>query len=97
MAWVSTDGVAWERAELPGNPEGGAPIPSSVVWDGTRFVAFATSLGSATDTFWTSADGLAWDPLPATTYPGFRAADAVHWGDRLVVIGTGVAFSPPLS
>lgn len=96
VAWVSADGFAWERAELPGNPEGRAPIPSAVAWDGNRFLAFATELGLATDTIWTSADGLTWDRLDATTYPGFRANDAVRWSDRLVVIGNGVAFSPPL-
>lgn len=70
-AWISTDGVAWERApdapELHGEPEAHM---TSVVRGPDGFVAGGWA-GLFTETveprLWTSPDGLAWTPAIQTT------------------------------
>jgi hypothetical protein len=74
-AWVSDDGLAWRR--LPGLPEPPCdPATCSDVgaWGGFRTIAASDagwlilSFGSRA---WTSADGLAWEPLHDSPRPWF--------------------------
>ena len=64
--WVSSDGVDFEEATLPGGSEAGAGITSLVPWQG-GYLALAGAYGYVPATVWSSADGEEWTEEPAMT------------------------------
>lgn len=106
-AYVSSDGIAWERISLPTNGEDRDPI--DVVWTGTEFLVFGQDDAANIRTLWTSPDGRDWTATeieneilwaadnPHPWSPDTNAAFFLStvWQNKLVVAsGDGIAFSP---
>lgn len=106
-AYVSPNGIAWERIALPSSGEDRTPI--GVVWTGTEFLAFGEDAENLR-TLWTSPDGRDWtateleddilwaadnpEPWSPELHANSVFIQSTVWQDYLVVVsGDGIAFS----
>ncbi|MGA3056752.1 MAG: hypothetical protein ABSE70_01750 [Candidatus Limnocylindrales bacterium] len=71
LVWVSSDGSAWRKSQLPG-PAGIVPVDITAFGGGYLLLAAVVgdeSAGTVTPSLWWSADGLQWDQAAV---PGMR-------------------------
>jgi hypothetical protein len=68
VAWTSSDGVAWQRHAVPVSGNGGLAERMTAVAVGPEGLVAGGSAGPELldrhARFWTSADGVAWEPVP---------------------------------
>lgn len=86
VAWTSTDGRTWTR--VTNGPADG--IPTGILWDGQRYVAFGGGASIAPAAVWTSADGQSWQR--AADGPGFDELTVIfvaQLGNELFATGGG--------
>jgi hypothetical protein len=93
LSWTSPDGHVWTRHWLAGTTFGGG-TPGSMIAAPFGYVAlgWAPTPGSPARMFWSSADGVTWQPIGAAGLPvgEVTALAAGPWGAAAVVDG-GVA------
>ncbi len=82
-AWHSSDGLAWERVEMP---DADRARPVAVTWTGTRYVAVGVveDADAPRAAAWLSDDGVAWSRVsdaPAFDIGGYIDTGEYHaWG-----------------
>jgi hypothetical protein len=104
-SWVSSDGVSWERFEIPSSRPGpgiGGPVMSKVITTPLGLVAvgiedYAPTDGKGTGedidaAVWISTDGRSWDRIehPALGTPGYQPNQGNEFNAELV----GVTYHP---
>lgn len=93
QAWTSTDGAAWEAAQVDDTPpdaDGQLNLgPVAVLGDSAYAVGvWYGPLDVVHPVVWHSDDGTAWTQVPPSTRWGYLANDVASDGARLAVAGT---------
>jgi hypothetical protein len=97
VAWTTVDGESWERRSVPTLEDRAAERMNAVVGTPAGFVAGGSAgpeLGERHARFWTSPNGVDWDPAPddASTFANSEVrAIAAHEGGFVAVGVVGTA------